>query len=178
MRKVTVLFFVLATVLIALTSCIYDEEKRDGLTVGNYLPRFHVTAEIPDASDWRYIYSPYELTTDSLMGKKSIIVFFNTSCPDCQKELPVVQQVYDKVKADRRYSLVCIARKQDELAILDYWKANNLTLPYVGTKDRFVYNLFANSIIPRIYITDIKGRILQIFTDKSLASFTEICKSL
>ena len=83
-----------------------------------------------------------------------VIVFFDTSCPDCRAALPVVDEVASrKVVTSRGIRFVAIARTESEATIAQFWQEASLTLPYSAQPDDRVYRLFANRIIPRIYIT-------------------------
>lgn len=68
--------------LIGCVSCIREEvgEHIQYIQPGDALPEFMV--EMNDGTI---------LDRDSLRGKVSVLVFFHTSCSDCQRELPVVQ---------------------------------------------------------------------------------------
>ena len=67
-----------------------------------------------------------------------------------------------------------ISREQDKDEIQTYWQENNLTLPYSPQTSREIYSLFAQSRIPRIYISDRNGTIKTIFTDDPLPSIIDI----
>ena len=72
--------------LIGCVSCIREEvgEHIQYIQPGDALPEFMV--EMNDGTI---------LDRDSLRGKVSVLVFFHTSCSDCQRELPVLQQLYE-----------------------------------------------------------------------------------
>ena len=83
----------------------------------------------------------------------AVIIFFNTSCSDCQRELPKMQQIYEQYLQDASsVQWVCIAREEDANSIAAYWEKHGLTMPYSPQTDRKIYNLFANSEIPRVYV--------------------------
>ncbi len=127
-----------------LSACIKEDMPEDrGLAVGDRVPAFSVT--MSDGSTFR---------SSELQGKRGMIVFFNTECSDCRRELPKVQQAYDRVKDNPDYKVICIAREEGEAGIAAYWRESGLTLPYSPQSDRAVYNLFATVSIPRVYITN------------------------
>lgn len=156
---------ILATVLtiLTVTSCIYDHEPDGGvnLKAGDPLPYFKISMN-----------DGQQLTTDSLRGKKSVIIFFNTTCPDCRKELPVLEELYKK-KRDVA-NMICISRAENSNDVGNYWNAHNLTIPYSAQTDRIIYNMFAQSGIPRIYISDEQLKIITIFTDSPLPDISEL----
>ena len=112
-----------------------------------------------------------------LKGSVSIVMFFHTSCPDCQQTLPKMQQIYDEYAA-KGVKMVLISREEDQDDISDYWSRNNLDLPYSAQNDRKVYELFASSRIPRIYISDENGIVRYIFTDDPVPSYDDLKSAL
>lgn len=49
-----------------------------------------------------------------------------------------------------------------------YWQSKSFSMTYSPQADRSIYNLFATSLIPRIYICDRNGIIRYIHTDDVL----------
>lgn len=165
--------------IMALTcgGCVTDDEpKGASLEVGDILPPFSVTMNYvtQSSSGSISIGSTSTVSTTSLAGKISVIVFFNTGCGDCQKELPVVQELWNEFSYNPFVEIFTIARDENEKDILNYWQKNGLTLPFSPQPNRDVYELFASSGIPRIYIADTRGEITAIFTDSPLASLQEL----
>lgn len=138
-----------------LTSCISGSEETGWvLPVGSPLPRFSIVA-----MDGRTI------THEDFAGRTGIIVFFNTTCPDCRRELPRLQQAYaDSLAAGSDALFICIAREERAPAIRDYWEREGLTLPVSPQSDRRVYNLFATTGIPRLFVVGPDGRICRSLT--------------
>lgn len=133
-----------------------DPDEGANLQVGDALPSFVVT--MSDGTS---------VATSDLMGHPSVIVFFSTSCPDCQKELPEIQHLWDAT--DRTsVPILLIARAQEKADIERYWQTEGFSMIYSPQSDRSIYNLFATSRIPRIYISDCKGIIRYIHTDEVL----------
>ena len=150
--------------LLMLTSCI-NNSTPDGnsLGVGDQLPQFSVTMNNGEV-----------VSDQSLKGQKALIVFFHTACSDCQKELPVTEEIYRKdiVK------VVCISREQDEASVAAYWNDNDFTMPYSAQSTRDVYALFAVSHIPQIYIVSPQGQITHHWTDAAMPSAEDIIEAL
>lgn len=136
--------------LVMLTSCVTDGPEH-ALAPGDPVPQLTVTLN--------------DGTVFSTSSRQvSMVVLFNTSCEDCRQELPIIQCVYDyltdceQARAGRP-ALVCISREEDEASIEAYWKNNGFTMPYSAQTDRTVYELFASSGIPRIYLINTNGII-------------------
>lgn len=108
------------------------------------------------------------LDSRSLAGRPSVIVLFNTSCPDCRDELPVLQETYESFGTDGRVAFVAISRAQNNASVASYWRDNNLSLPYSAQDDDEVYRLFATSVIPRTYLCDAQLTVRHMYTDYPL----------
>lgn len=168
-RLLSSFLFALFTML--LSSCISDNEPHPAdyaIKTGERIPDFSVT-----------VYNGSVISTESLRGKKSIIVFFNTSCPDCRKELPQIQTVYETILGnDLPVNLICIARAESAESIISYWRKNSLTLPFSPQKDTAIFNLFAQYTIPRVYLTDENLVITSQWDDSNAPSAAEILAKL
>ena len=132
-----------------------DPPKEDiiEIKVGDNLPSFQVTMNNGDV-----------ISNETLQGNISVIVFFHTSCPDCQEILPIIQQLYDEYQS-KEVQFVLISRECDAEEIQTYWDSKGLSLPYSAQEDRTIFNLFASTRIPRIYIADKDSMVRYIFTD-------------
>ena len=163
--------------VVLMTACMSNEDPVSvaETKVGDAVSPFTVQVTLPDTEDWR---STAEGTclfdTRKSLPSQSIIVFFHTTCPDCQKELPILQELYNNIKKDCAREMVCIARAQGERDIQAYWQEHGLTLPYAPQGDRHIYSLFASTGIPRIYITDPQGVVTHVFTDTDAPTLAEL----
>ena len=155
--------------LIGCVSCIREEVGGhiQYIQPGDALPEFMV--EMNDGTI---------LDRDSLRGKVSVLVFFHTSCSDCQRELPVVQQLYEVYAGNPRVRIACISREEPEKEILAYWKSNALTLPYSAQSDRKVYSLFSEEGVPLVYVSDTACNVRYLFTDNPIASFEDLYQAV
>ncbi|MBR2359188.1 MAG: TlpA family protein disulfide reductase [Bacteroidaceae bacterium] len=117
------------------------------------------------------------VTGEKLRESVSVVMFFHTSCPDCQQTLPHIQQLYNKY-APQGVAFTLISRGEEDASIAAYWESNGLTLPYSPQTDWHVYELFAKQRIPRIYISNPKGVVQYIFTDNPAPSYKELDEAL
>jgi thiol-disulfide isomerase/thioredoxin len=136
--------------------CVVDEPGEssgdiDLVGVGDRLPSFSV--EVVD-NDARYTFS-----SDALIGR-TVIVFFNTTCSDCQRELPVLNDYYLQHRSEPGFQMVAIAREETEESIQAFWQSHSLSIPYSPQDDRRVFNLFATATIPRVYFCEKTGEII------------------
>lgn len=159
---------------VCLCSCINDERDLsptgENLSVGDKMPQFQIELFIPDPLDWRVSSmqsSPLStpcitVNSDELRGKHVYLLFFNTSCQDCQQEFPKVQALYEKMRSDDNCVFMAVAREEGRELIDKYWKQNGLTLPYSEQNNRRIYNLFATQNIPLLYVIDEEGIIVEV----------------
>lgn len=138
----------LAALTITVGACVSEPELRGSrLNPGDPLPEFAVALnDGATVSD-----------TDFLLAG-GIICFFNTSCADCRRELPVLQRYHQQ---NPNIVIVCIARSETAESISSFWKEKGLTLPYSPQSDRTVYSQFAYDGIPRTYFINPGGIIVQ-----------------
>jgi peroxiredoxin len=162
MKKIAALIMTTAV----LFSCIKDRQTGNDLVVGSSIPDFSVLM-----NDGTF------MSGESLRNGVSCIVFFYTGCPDCQKTLPAVQRIYEEYSS-RGVSFALISREETDETIRPYWQSNGYTMPYSAQSDRTIYELFAKTRVPRVYVCQ-NGVIKQIFTDTPAPpSYEEIKTSL
>ena len=148
-----------------LSSCI-KEKQGEELVVGDRLPDFEVVMNDGSVID-----------DDILAEGISVVMFFHTSCPDCQQALPRMQQIYDEY-ASKGIIFALVSREESSIDIEDYFNRKGLKLPYSAQSDRRVYEKFAQTRIPRIYMCEKGGIIRYIFTDDPVPSYDQLKISL
>lgn len=143
MIKIKLIAFVLFWSLLSLSCEKEDKTTGDIINVNDILPNFELTNTNGE-----------RVSTTSLKGKVSVIMFFNTNCKDCQRELPGIEKLYQLYKDNHDFELVAIARSENESDVASYFEKNKLTFPFCSDKNREVYALFATTTIPRVYLSD------------------------
>lgn len=138
-----ILLLPLLIILTLLTSCVYDDspESDNEIVAGDTLPTFEVILN-----------NGLKISNDDLSETKGVIIFFNTDCKDCRRELPELQKAYEKTKEESLW--IAIARAESDESIAKFWEDNEITIPYSPQPDRHIYELFSSSGIPRLYITE------------------------
>lgn len=139
--------------ILSLISCIKDKQTGADLIVGNRIPEFSIIMN--DGS---------ELTGTKLSHGISCIVFFTTVCSDCKETLPHVQTLYDEY-GPKGVQFALISREDGQESVSKYWLEQRFTMPYSAQSDRKVYELFAKTRVPRVYVCK-DGVIKAIFTDQ------------
>ena len=166
--KIAIDLFLLGIVSFLLAACVNDDEPDGGnISLYDKLPQFSVVMNNGET-----------ITTQDLIDKICLIMFFNTNCPDCQKELPVIQELWQLYKDDNDIIILPISREEGEEEINKYWMDNNLTMPFSPQENREIYSLFAKSIIPRIYISNRDGIVVFMSGDDDLPSLNLLIKNI
>lgn len=144
---------------LCVVSCA-KETGTDGehISVGETIPEFTVTT-LDGASTG----------SATLLGKPSIIVFFDTTCPDCQRQIPEIEAVWGELEGS--IEAIAIAREQGPDPVRNYWCENGFTMPVAAPGNRETFNLFdrgSRSGVPQVYVTDKKGRVTLYGNDKNI----------
>lgn len=102
----------------------------------------------------------------SLGWRPSVIVFFNTWCPDCHEVLPIIQKWMDE--DDTGTQFLCVARGQTNDEVASFWEECGYSMMCAGDPDKMVYNVFTGDNgygVPVVYFFNDEGvcikRILQ-----------------
>jgi thiol-disulfide isomerase/thioredoxin len=111
-----------------------DPEQGSLVKTGDAVPSFTI-------GDFR---SP-----DDFEGKRSLLVFFNTWCPDCRRELPFIEYAWE-----HDIPVVAIGRGESMTDIDKYWNEHGFTMPRYSDPSTAVYGLFAEHTVPRVYLVD------------------------
>lgn len=161
MRKI----FNAAILLVVMASCqSKDLYTKCHVQPGDSLPEFSVITT-----------DNYAVTSESLKGRPSIIIHFDTRCPDCRRQLPEIEAVHRAY--GERIAVIAIARDQDTNEVQTYWRQEEFTMPAAAPGSRMLYNLFdggSRSGIPQVYISDREGIVIRYADDKSILSAREI----
>lgn len=151
--------------LLLLTSCIGDDKEMaiERVAVGDALPLFTVTTTQGDT-----------FTTTKPHNRPVIVLFFLTTCKDCQQFMPIVEQLWREQQPTPSFDLIAIGREESAEVVSDYWRDNALTIPVSPQTDRTVFSLFATQDIPRLYIATPDLRVTHIFTPSTLPTLNQL----
>lgn len=146
-------------------SCIKEKQTGTDLATCDRIPDFAVTMN--DGTT---------VSGAQLREGVSCIVFFTTICPDCQQTLPHLQRIYDEYQP-QGVKFALISREEGAESVQKYWDSKGYTMPFSAQEDRRIYELFAASRVPRVYIC-MGGVIKTIFTDNPNPSYTDLDSSI
>ena len=116
------------------------------------MPEFEIENTV--AGGWNGIKS-----RDDFIGKKSLLLFFTTTCPHCRREMPFVEYAWSEL-SHKGLTVFPIGRGETLETILAYWNDLNLHLPHYLDTDRAVFDLFANQTVPRFYLVDEDAKVV------------------
>ena len=166
MKMRNLIAMLLCLTCIGCSSVVDDDEVVERVRVGDRVPAFTVNVLTP--ADGGAIRSTF--STSELRGE-TVIVLFHTSCPDCQRELPRLNEYYMQHIQDEDFQMVAISREEDEQSVADFWAAKGLQIPFSAQTDRSIYDLFASSIIPRVYFVSAQGIVTRVFVEQLPETF-------
>ena len=146
-------------------SCIKEKQTGTDLATGDRIPDFAVTMN--DGTT---------VSGAQLREGVSCIVFFTTICPDCQQTLPHLQRIYDESQP-QGVKFALISREEGAGSIRSHWAENGYTMPYSAQDDRRIYELFAATRVPRVYICR-DGIIRSVFTDSPTPCYEDLALAL
>lgn len=133
-------FISILSILLSISACTRTSpECCPELKAGDALPQFSAISN-----------SGTTVSNTDFDKGVGLIVFFNTSCGDCREELPIIQDLY--LCYQNKVQFIAISRAEKENSVRQYWKDNNLTIPYSAQNDDTLFRLFAPHTIPRIYL--------------------------
>lgn len=139
-----VIFTLFAILAFCLVGCIGEKEGPEWyLHPGDRLPEFEVTT-----------IDGVKVCASDSYSSELVIVFFNTSCVDCRRELPILQKQYEEnlnLPKSEQSTYICISREEGAADVERYWNENHLTLPVSAQSDRHIYSMFASIGIPRVF---------------------------
>ena len=88
----------------------------------------------------------------------------------------MVQKAYERYAGQIRF--VAISRAQNADEIKSWWKEFGITIPFSPQKDQQVYQLFASSRIPRVYICNSKGIVVSSYDDNPCPTYENLEQDL
>ena len=61
--------------------------------------------------------------------------------------------------------VVAISRAEDEDMVAPFWEEYGLEIPYSAQPDRRIYDMFAKSIVPRVYFVAPSGKVTKVLIE-------------
>ena len=99
-----------------------------------------------------------EWTLSKLRGKTVLVNFWATWCPPCRKEMPSLQQLYDRFK--EKGFIVLAITDEDAAKVKPFVTERHVTYPILLDPGRKVNELFQVEGIPRSFLYDQRGNLV------------------
>lgn len=150
MRKKLIRAVTACCLLMAALSCRREDPVRGThLQVGEKVPEFSAVTLDGKA-----------VSNRDLLGKPSVIVLFDSTCPDCQRQMPAIQDYHER--SSGTVSFLAIARKDTPESAQEYWENHGYSIPVVAEGSRRLFDLFdrgSASGVPQVYLCDASGTV-------------------
>ena len=137
------------------------------IEVGDRVPQF--SAEGLDGTSFN---------STSFTGKRSLLVLFVTTCPDCRRELPQIEWVRSQTKDNPNILMAAISREEEKSVVQDFWESEGFSIPVYLDPDRSIFSKFAGSTVPRIYIINKSGVVEWMAIENLIISQEELLAKL
>jgi peroxiredoxin len=98
-----------------------------------------------------------------LRGKGVFLNFWGTYCPECVKEMPLMEEMY-QVYSNEGIELIAINAGETELSVQRFVKRFNLSFPVVIDKGKDVYDAYGVNPLPSTVLIDEYGDIVDVYT--------------
>ena len=162
MRTKVMTIMLLAACQFMRAACFHEDMPPapvERVQVGDPLPAMEL---LMNDSTW--------VTTESLRGRWVVLVLFSVKCGDCRRALPEVQRFYDRLPLNDSTAVLAVSRAEGDSLVAPFWHELSLTFPYSAQTDDHIYRLFADRIVPRIYIANPQGFVVHTFDDAHMPS--------
>lgn len=165
MKHVSVL---LAVVMLAMTVSCVNRKDSDIVKAGDTVPEFSLSSDVYG-----------NISSADLKGKVTYLCFFATWCPPCQLELAAIQDTLLPMFQDEEdFRLVVVGREHTDADLTEYNKTKNFTFALYPDPERKVYSLFATETIPRAYLIDRDGVVVDAAKGFDEEHFASVMKSI
>jgi peroxiredoxin len=99
------------------------------------------------------------LKSTDLTGTVTVMNFWATWCPPCNREMPSIQRLFDQMKGTA-FRIVAISTGEAKQTVTDFLKKNSYNYPMFLDENRSLGAAFASQGIPTTYILDKSGKIV------------------
>ena len=148
-----------------------SDENNTALSLkGQQLPEFKMTTQ-----------KGILIASSELYDKPMLIVEWASWCPHCQKQLPIVQQMYEKYGEQINFVLLNMNEpgKETKESADRYIKEKGYTFPYYYDEDQSAADLLQVQTIPSMYFVTKKQEVKNVLVNHSNAeSFSKELQTL
>lgn len=148
-----------------------SDENNTALSLrGQQLPEFKMTTQDGNL-----------IASSEFYDKPMLVVEWASWCPDCQKQLPIVQQMYEKYGEQINFVLLNMNEpgKETKESADRYIKEKGYTFPYYYDEDQSAADLLQVQTIPSMYFVTKKQEVKNVLVNHSDAeSFSKELQTL
>lgn len=108
------------------------------------------------------------VTTAGLKGKVVFINFWASWCPPCRAEMPSLNELYNKLKDDRRFVFLFINEDEDKLKAVHYLENSHFTIPLFNVSGDVPNEIFSGTL-PTTIVINKEGKI--VFKHEGMAGY-------
>mgnify|MGYP006320981363 FL=1 len=105
-------------------------------------------------------------------GEYVILILFSHTCPDCRMLLDELQGLINSEVT--MPSILAVGRDATEEELREYSAAAGYTVAMVADADRRIFNLYATTYVPRVYLIDALGTVAMLKIEYSHNTLTEL----
>ena len=162
--------YLLILSLFCLTNCMAmtdadlteDAEKTTLVRVGDVAPDFTVE-----------LLSGTTVTLSQLQGNTIMLMFFDSTCPECNVQLSMLNDVLDLFEG-KNFKLLAISRGES-LSAMERLDSDNDYHFNIGLDiDKSIYSLYATRHVPRCFVIDPLGHIIATSVGYSAEDFDQL----
>jgi peroxiredoxin len=146
--------------------CVVDgPDDTIHLPLGAAMPDFRVEGPNnggPDGDDPNGEGQNNVVSKADLIGKRSLILFFRSTCPDCRRELPKIQAAWEALGARQDISQeieFVVISKESDADVSKYWAEKGYTMPRYRDATGAATRAFGVRYVPTLYLFDSDGKV-------------------
>jgi len=111
-------------------------------------------------------------------SKVILIHFFILGCSHCRRSLDHLELLLDGVHGHPGFQMISVGRGHTQEDIREYLSKEDSQIVMVADPDRKIYDLFADKKVPRFYLFDKDGKLVQQVRGFNDAEIHEIFKNI
>jgi thioredoxin signature protein len=109
----------------------------------------------------------YQKKSTEFYNKPMLVVEWASWCPDCQKQLPEIQKVYEKYKGKIHFVMLDMldSKRETKERADQYISEKDYTFPYYYDTDERAADILHVQSIPTIYLVGENQKVKKVMTD-------------
>jgi peroxiredoxin len=126
------------------------------------------------------LHTTYDEELDIGPGTGNIILihFFILDCPHCRRSLDHLGLMMDAIREHPGLQVVSVGRDHTREDIMEYLGGEHSPIIMVPDPDRNIYGLFAERKVPRFYLFDKEGKLVQQVRGYNDTEIEEVFKNI